>query len=103
MPPGELSPWHSPLLSASWTIDELSCVPGLQSRAKGGDAPTIHPALQRSLSAGRVPDAAGPGIETFVLGEMANRATIPPAQGSVGVRGTREMGREQNGRALGTS
>ena len=45
------------------------------------------------MSAGRVPDTAGPGTETCVLGETADGAIIPPTQGSIEAQGTKEMGR----------
>lgn len=40
-----------------------------------------------------MPDTAGPGTETCVLGETADGAIIPPTQGSIEAQGTKEMGR----------
>lgn len=40
-----------------------------------------------------MPDTAGPGTETCVLGEMADGAIISPIQGSVKAQWLKEMGR----------
>lgn len=94
MKPRESFLWHLPQLSASQTNARLSGVPNLQTREQGGDPQITHLGQQHSVSA-VCRHCAELGIETFVLGEMANGAILPPGLGEVLRQGTRET--EHNG------